>query len=127
MSASYYFKCNKCQEIGGQYTRQMWGWGNFYVIATFKFLAYHTENCGVEHIGVVSENDIDADVFNPENDIKFLEKTKDYFPAFEKQYEGSDLNDIEETKAKWHKKAMEDAKNCYKACYKKDYVSNDEA
>jgi hypothetical protein len=76
MSASYCFKCNKCQEIGGQYTRQAWGWRNFYVIDTFKFLAFNTEHCGAENLSFVSKNDIDSNVFNPEIGLSFLKKTK---------------------------------------------------
>lgn len=112
MSSSFYFKCNKCQEIGGQYTRQAWGWGNFYVITSFKFLAFHTEHCGPGSISVVSENDIDVNVFNLKNDLDFLQKTKDYFPAFETQFDGKNLNEMEreELKERWYTQELEELK-----------------
>jgi len=115
MSASYYFKCNKCQEIGGQYTRQAWGWGNFYVINTFKFLAFHTENCGHRHLSIVNEDEVDADVFNPKNDLDFLQKTKEYFPAFETQLNEKNISefDREELKEQWYREKLENAQRWY--------------
>ena len=50
------------------YSRQVWGWGNFDMIGSFKFLAYHTANCGEQHIGAISEHD--------ENCLENLEEGK---------------------------------------------------
>jgi hypothetical protein len=55
MSTYYYFACEKCREYGGFYSRQMWG--NFDILATFRFLAHHTSECGPESLRVVSEHD----------------------------------------------------------------------
>jgi hypothetical protein len=113
MSTSYYFKCNKCNQVGGQYTRQAWGWGNFYVIYTFKFLAYHTDKCGPEHIGVVQENQLGGDVFTAEYWVDFIEKTKDYFPHFETQYDGKDLSEYQNLPEEWYQKEIKEAKDMY--------------
>ncbi|WP_051217574.1 hypothetical protein [Paenibacillus assamensis] len=59
MSTYYYFKCNKCNRKGGFYSRQAWGWGNFDIIESFKFLAFHTDQCGEEYIRVISEHNDD--------------------------------------------------------------------
>lgn len=113
MSTSYYFKCKKCNEVGGQYTRQAWGWGNFYVINTFKFLAYHTEHCGPEHIGVVHENQLEGDVFTAEYWVDFIEKTKNYFPAFETQYDDKEISEYEDLPKQWYQKEIKEAKDNY--------------
>jgi len=57
MSTYYYFKCNKCDKIGGFFSRQAWGWGNFDIIASFKFLAKHCRDCGHEHLRIIWEHD----------------------------------------------------------------------
>jgi hypothetical protein len=117
MSTSYYFKCLKCNEVGGQYTRQAWGWGNLYVIETFKFLAYHTEHCGPESICVIHEGQLEGgDIDTPESRIAFIEKTREYFPHFETQYRGKDINGYKKLSKEWYKYELKEAKDLY------DYV-----
>jgi hypothetical protein len=81
MSTYYQFKCKKCNRIGGFYSRQAWGWGNFNIIDSFKFIAYHTENCGEEYIGVISEHDenFEADLIQERIDF-YTRDTIDHFP-----------------------------------------------
>lgn len=45
MSTYYYFRCPKCREIGGFFSRQMWGWGNCNIYENFKFHVAHVD-CG---------------------------------------------------------------------------------
>lgn len=59
MSTYYYFVCKKCSKYGGFLSRQAWGYGNFDIIDSFKFIAKHMSECGSENIGVVSEHYID--------------------------------------------------------------------
>jgi hypothetical protein len=56
MSTYYYFACERCREYGGFYSRQMWGWGDADIIATFRFLMHHTGHCGEDKLRVVSEH-----------------------------------------------------------------------
>lgn len=83
MSTNYSFHCKKCKVRGGSFTRQAWGWGNFNIIGSFKFLALHVRDCGAESIGVVSEynytGEPDCDL-DPEARREFLEKAKGIFP-----------------------------------------------
>jgi hypothetical protein len=65
-------------------------------------------------ISVISENDIDANIFNVENDIDFLEKTKDYLPSFETKFNGTDFNEIRNIKELWHQEKMEELKKLHK-------------
>jgi hypothetical protein len=78
-------------------------------------LAFHTAHCGHENISVVSEDDIDANSFNPKNATNFLKKTKDYFPAFETEFGGKNINefDPDELREEWYKKEMENLKLWY--------------
>lgn len=78
MSTYYYFWCKKCDRTGGFLSRQAWGWGNFDIIDSFKFLALHIGACGEEYIGMVSEHSDRC--YKEGNRVKFLEKTKDYWP-----------------------------------------------
>ena len=59
MSTYYHFKCEKCKTKGGFFSRQMWGWGNFDIVDSFKFLSKHTRDCGEENIRVGSEHEDD--------------------------------------------------------------------
>lgn len=89
MSTYYYFICKKCAKYGGFLSRQAWGYGNFDIIDSFKFIVKHKQECGVEHIGVVVEHDIfenyeedkelpsDEDAFPLSNDWSVLKKRKD--------------------------------------------------
>lgn len=105
MSTCYSFKCEKCQEYGGMYTRQAWGWGNFYVVETFKFLAFHTSKCGAEYIRVAHEDDVDEDAYDAKRRKQFLEVTKDYFPAYETGFIGgpsfSEFSSHQALKEEW--------------------------
>ncbi|MBE7173860.1 MAG: hypothetical protein INR73_25020 [Williamsia sp.] len=124
MSREYIFKCNKCNEYGGTYTRQVWGWGNFYVVESFKFLAYHTERCGPEYIRVVKEEDVPCDRAEPEKRMKYLKKTKKFFPHFERAFaDGTkfDLFNPQELKKEWYKREMQEAKKTYQATLPLDY------
>lgn len=91
------------------------GLGKLLCNSDFKFLAFHTEHCGHESISIVSENDIDANIFNSKNATGFVKKTRDYFPAFETEFDGKNIKefDLEEIKEKWYKKEMEDLKLWY--------------
>ena len=111
MSTYYYFKCSKCDEIGGMLTRQAGGWGNFYVVSSFKFLAYHIKNCGPEYIGVVHEDNTTngqmEKMCSPISEKDFLERTKDFFPSFERAFsDGKKFDDLglEELKDEWHRR-----------------------
>lgn len=106
MSTYYEFRCEKCKENGGFFSRQAWGWGNFDVIDSFKFIAFHTANCGQEYIRVVSEHD------NEYNDkkasrAKFLQDTKNIFPLSNDW--GFMRTTQENFKEKWVDKEIEDA------------------
>lgn len=59
---------------------QAWGWGNFDMIESFKFLAYHIEKCGEDSIRVISEEEEQyVDLLHDEYN-QFLEETKHIFP-----------------------------------------------
>ena len=115
MSTYYYFKCSKCNEIGGMLTRQAGGWGNFHVVSSFKFLAFHIKNCGPEYIGLVHEDDTTQEqmekLCSPMNEKQFLEKTKDLFPSFERAFsDGKNFDDFENLEEL--KKRMASAEDC---------------
>lgn len=80
MTTCYYFTCTNCGTRGGSLGSQAWGWGNFEMIESFKFLAYHISKCGEESIRVISE-DVDhyVDLLHDEYN-QFLEETKHIFP-----------------------------------------------
>lgn len=100
MSTYYHFKCKRCNKIGGFYTRQAWGWGNFNIIDSFKFLAFHTENCGEEYIGVISEHDDDYEEDLNQEKLDFYNKgTINYFPSsndwgFMREHNGLDIEEL---------------------------------
>ncbi len=89
MSTYYYFVCNKCSKYGGFISRQAWGYGNFDIIDSFKFIVKHKQECGTENIGLAVEHDIfenyeedkdlpsDKDVFPHSNDWCSLEKRRE--------------------------------------------------
>lgn len=82
MSTYYYFKCNKCKRKGGFFSRQAWGWGNFDIIDSFKFLAFHTDNCGEEYIIVISEHSEDYEEdLNIEIINYYKKESFDHFPS----------------------------------------------
>lgn len=107
MSTEYFFKCIKCQESGGEFTRQAWGWGNFYVIETFKFIAYHTDKCGAESIRIVNADEVETKTNSHENRLDFLRKTKDYFPSFETEFIGKEINNIDDARNAWFEYELE--------------------
>ncbi|WP_316569421.1 hypothetical protein [Neobacillus sp. YIM B06451] len=82
MSTYYYFKCNKCKRIGGFYSRQAGGWGNFDIIDSFKFLALHTDMCGPKFIRVISEHEEDYEMdTNAEKMDFYRSQSINYFPG----------------------------------------------
>jgi len=103
MPTYYYFTCQKCRTRGGVIGEQAWGWGNFDMIESFKYLAHHIRTCGEDSIRIISEEVDDyVDQLHAEyND--FLEKTKHIFPhskdwAFLDKWK--ELS-VEELKEKW--------------------------
>jgi hypothetical protein len=98
-------------------TRQAGGWGNFHVVSSFKFLAFHIKNCGPEYIGLVHEDDTTQEqmekLCSPMNEKQFLEKTKDLFPSFERAFSDGknfdDFENLEELKKEWHRRKIVDA------------------
>ncbi|WP_400163119.1 hypothetical protein ACAF76_006515 [Brevibacillus sp. TJ4] len=80
MTTNYYFTCTKCGTRGGSLSNQAWGWGNFEIVESFKFLAFHISHCGEESIRVISEEADDyIDLLHDEYNL-FLEETKNIFP-----------------------------------------------
>lgn len=103
MPTCYYFTCQKCRTRGGVIGEQAWGWGNFDMIESFKYLAHHILTCGEDSIRVISEEeDAYIDQLHTEyND--FLEKTKHIFPhskdwAFLDKWKGLPVDELKE---KW--------------------------
>lgn len=54
MSTYYTFRCPKCEEQGGFFSRQAWGWGNCEIFENFKFHVAHS-GCGV--LQILKEDD----------------------------------------------------------------------
>jgi hypothetical protein len=80
MTTYYYFTCTKCGTRGGSLGSQAWGWGNFDMVESFKFLAYHINKCGEDSIRIISEDfDHYVDLLHDEYNV-FLEETKHIFP-----------------------------------------------
>lgn len=80
MSTYYYFSCTKCRTRGGVFGKQAWGWGDFDMIESFKYLAHHIRTCGEDSIRVISEDVEDyVDQLHGEYN-HFLEETKHIFP-----------------------------------------------
>jgi hypothetical protein len=82
MSTFYYFECEKCKTRGGWFTRQAWGWGNFDIIESFKFICFHLEKCGAD-IRTVSEFDENSGIDLAEDDgarAQFLTNARGIFP-----------------------------------------------
>lgn len=103
MSTYYYFSCTKCRTRGGVFGKQAWGWGDFDMIESFKYLAHHIRTCGEDSIRVISEDVEDyVDQLHGEyND--FLEETKHIFPH-SKDWQFLDqwkMLKVEEMKEKW--------------------------
>lgn len=103
MATYYYFTCQKCRTRGGVFGEQPWGWGNFDMIESFKFLAHHIRTCGEDSIRVISE-DVDEYVDQLHGEYNtFLEETKHIFPH-SKDWEFLDRwksLKVEELKEKW--------------------------
>lgn len=78
MSTYYYFKCEKCKRTGGFLSRQAWGWGNFDIIDSFKFLGLHIAECGHDNIRMTWEHDDDC--YNEEPKDSFLKRSEGIFP-----------------------------------------------
>lgn len=69
MSTYYHFYCPKCDEAGGFFSRQMWGWGNCDIFSNFKFHVAHA-HCGPIH--TISEHE--ERWFNAAPELKWLER-----------------------------------------------------
>lgn len=54
MSTYYELRCDACDQQGGFFSRQAWGWGNANLIENHKFLMHHAA-CG--EIEILSEHD----------------------------------------------------------------------
>lgn len=113
-------------------TRQAGGWGNFHVVSSFKFLAYHIRNCGPEYIGFVHEdattNEQMEKMCSPVSEKDFLERTKDFFPSFERAFSDGkkfdDFENLEELKNEWHRRKTIEASELIKKLSK--YKKKDE-
>lgn len=57
MSDYYEFQCPVCEELGGFFSRQMWGWGNCDIVETFRFITYHVSNCRARSFNIIWEQD----------------------------------------------------------------------
>lgn len=85
MSTYYYFGCKLCKQRGGFFSHQAWGWGNFDIISSFKFLALHAD-CRIEKtlesaLCVFSEHDDYLyDEMNELPEEDFIAKTKGIMP-----------------------------------------------
>lgn len=103
MPTYYYFSCTKCRTRGGVFGEQAWGWGDFNMIESFKYLAHHIRTCGEDSIRVISEeNDDYVDQLHGEYN-HFLEETKHIFPH-SRDWEFLDKwksLKVEEMKEKW--------------------------
>jgi len=113
MGTYYYFYCEECKERGGFLSRQAWGWGNFDIVDSFKFIAKHIRECGSKNIRIIDENAIeleevcDKESCRDENKFRkqFLKDTNDIFPKsndWEFMSKASDNNFREE----WVKKEI---------------------
>lgn len=118
MSVCYSFVCDKCRERGEFIVSKAWGWGNFDIIESFKFISYHIDNCGEDNIRIISEyseeDDEYKDVSNAgdlERRKKFLKETKKYFPYSDDwkiMMEFSFKDDGADFKKLWVEKALVD-------------------
>lgn len=69
MSTYYQFRCPECREMGGFFSRQMWGWGNCEIFENFKFMVAHA-HCG--QLEILGEHD--AAYFNHGEELRWLER-----------------------------------------------------
>ncbi len=110
MSTYYYFFCNNCQRRGGFLTRQAWGWGNFNIIDTFKFISYHSEKCGHKNIRIISEHDSEYEFDNIGiEEIEYYREAEGIFPHSDdwEYMEKNELTTIELDK-KWTEQKIEE-------------------
>lgn len=82
MSTYYKLRCGACEEQGGHFTRQAWGWGNSDVIENTVFLMAHADcfdkyqgDSETETITVISEHDPQYN--NDEESLKWIENLQD--------------------------------------------------
>jgi len=108
VSTYYHFVCIKCQQSGGFFSRQAWGWGNFDIIDSFKFLAHHVNECGQDQIRVGCEHDEGdvKDMTDPENREQFLRDTTQYFPCSDDWRFMAGTTSSSEANAAWIKKEL---------------------
>jgi hypothetical protein len=82
MSTYYKLRCGACEEQGGHFTRQAWGWGNADVIENTVFLMAHADcfdryqgDPETETITIISEHDREYN--NDEESLKWIENLQD--------------------------------------------------
>lgn len=75
MSTYYYFKCKKCEKLGGFFTRQALGWGNVDIIKSFQFIMKHTRLCQESGFEIMN-----GTYHIPEEDFDNDENLNNYFP-----------------------------------------------
>ena len=111
MSTFFHFACENCKAQGGMLSRQAWGYGNFDIIASFKFLAYHIDHCGHEYVRMVMEQDsgyTDSIVEGREAVQAFLDDTRRYFPRSDDWKIVSDMgHDPDLAEFEWRKRELE--------------------
>ncbi len=119
MSTYYYFKCDGCKLIGGFFSRQALATGNFDIIESFKFLAYHTIYCPKGSVTTFIEHDVldlkeagYKHVSNPKNEEEtharkfFLKETEDIFPHSDDYGFMQDLKEGDSCREKWMQKEL---------------------
>lgn len=85
MSTYYSFKCDKCKLLGGFMSRQAWGSGNADLVDNFKFVMYHSLECGTDYVGVCDEHSEEYTDYEDTNiqtkaRLKHLKDTVNIFP-----------------------------------------------
>jgi hypothetical protein len=104
----YYFHCTLCRETGGFFSRQAWGWGNFDIIESFKFLAAHTP---CDSITIIHEDKAEAQ--DEQRWEKRLQDKDDsvyhYFPhSNDYPLIRSEFHNIDDMKRIWFEQRFED-------------------
>jgi hypothetical protein len=84
MGTDYYFKCDKCGDVGGWMSRQAWGIGNCDMIKNFKFCMWHTLYCGGK-VFIVREQTPEEESgkhywLDKERYLEFLKQSDGIFP-----------------------------------------------
>lgn len=101
MGTDYKFYCKNCNQSGGWFSRQAWGWGNADIIKSFKFLFYHINKCGEDNLSIISEYDnrYNNEIFLTE----FIINTKGMFPRSNDWDIGKQNDKIIDMEKAWEK------------------------